>query len=161
MPNQAAKRAQHPRQPACQKRAETAAAPSRSLQGRRAMSGHGRAFSALLRQKVPGHPGTAAHPTKRKNKRQWPAACQCRGIPCPTPTWRRRCGRRTAPLPAPPGSAHAACAIAAIFHEIPSRIYRRSANSRISRSVFSQPRQGSVMDLPYTPPSGFWQPSSR
>ena len=36
-----------------------------------------------------------------------------------------------------------------------------SASSNISRSVFSQPRQGSVIDFPYMPPSVFWFPSSR
>ena len=39
--------------------------------------------------------------------------------------------------------------------------HRSSASSSTSCSVFSQPMQGSVMDRPYTPPSGFWQPSSR
>ena len=36
-----------------------------------------------------------------------------------------------------------------------------SASSKMSRSVFSQPRQGSVMDRPGTPPPTCWQPSSR
>ena len=39
--------------------------------------------------------------------------------------------------------------------------YSSSAISRIRRSVLSQPRHGSVMDLPYTPSPGFWLPSSR
>ena len=39
--------------------------------------------------------------------------------------------------------------------------YSCSAISSTVFSVFSQPRHGSVMDFPYTPSSGFWQPSSR
>ncbi len=39
--------------------------------------------------------------------------------------------------------------------------YARSARSRARRAVSSQPRHGSVMDLPYTPPSTGWLPSSR
>ena len=38
--------------------------------------------------------------------------------------------------------------------------YARSARSRARRAVSSQPRHGSVMDLPYTPPSIGWAPSS-
>lgn len=41
-----------------------------------------------------------------------------------------------------------------------TKSYRRSAISSKSFSVFSQPRHGSVMDFPYTQPSGFWLPSS-
>ena len=44
---------------------------------------------------------------------------------------------------------------------VPKNYALSSANSRISRSVFSQPRHGSVIDFPYSPPSGFCAPSSR
>lgn len=40
------------------------------------------------------------------------------------------------------------------------RYYTCSASSKISFSVSCQPRHGSVMDLPYTPPSGDCAPSS-
>ncbi len=36
-----------------------------------------------------------------------------------------------------------------------------SASSRIRRSLLAQPRQGSVMERPYTPPPIFWLPSSK
>ncbi len=44
---------------------------------------------------------------------------------------------------------------------VPLRHYRRSAMSRTSRSVPSQPMQASVMDCPYTPPPTGWLPSTR
>ena len=41
------------------------------------------------------------------------------------------------------------------------QIHRWSASSKINRSLSSQPRQGSVMDLPNTPSPIFWFPGSR
>ena len=49
------------------------------------------------------------------------------------------------------------------IHTPPAIFYisTRSASSKSKASVFSQPRQGSVMDLPKTPPLTSWLPSSK
>lgn len=74
-------------------------------------------------------------------------------------------GGRSSPVPANPHNKAPAVTRSrraqSIAYSKGRPLYRRLASSRIRASVFSQPKQGSVMDLPNTAPSTAWLPSSR